>query len=34
MDAQGVINGKSTFEYDITTAYKDEDKPWKKPGMV
>jgi hypothetical protein len=32
-DAQGVINGQSTYEYDITNAYKDEEKPWKKPGL-
>ncbi|CAF3690056.1 unnamed protein product [Adineta steineri] len=32
LDAQGVINGKPTYEYDILNAYKDEEKPWKKPG--
>jgi len=32
LEAQGMINGQPTFEYDITNAYKDEEKPWKKPG--
>ncbi len=32
-DAQGVINGQSTYEHDIMNAYKDEEKPWKKPGF-
>lgn len=32
-DAQGVINGKSTYEHDLLTAYKDDEKPWKKPGL-
>ncbi|CAF1005489.1 unnamed protein product [Adineta steineri] len=34
LDAQGVINGKPTYEYDILNAYKDEEKPWKKPGSI
>jgi len=33
-DAQGVINGQSTYEYDISNTYKDEEKPWKKPGLI
>lgn len=32
LDAQGVINGQPTYEHDIMNAYKDEEKPWKKPG--
>ncbi|CAF0913064.1 unnamed protein product [Rotaria sordida] len=32
VDAQGVINGQPTYEHDIVNAYKDEEKPWKKPG--
>ena len=32
LDAQGVINGQSTYEYDMANAYKDDEKPWKKPG--
>lgn len=32
LEAQGVINGQPTFEYDIANAYKDDEKPWKKPG--
>jgi pre-mRNA 3'-end-processing factor FIP1 len=31
-DAQGIINGQPTYEHDILNAYKDEEKPWKKPG--
>ncbi|CAF2701605.1 unnamed protein product [Rotaria sp. Silwood2] len=31
-DAQGVINGQPTYDHDILNAYKDEEKPWKKPG--
>jgi hypothetical protein len=33
-DAQGVINGQSTYEHDILNSYKDEEKPWKKPGWI
>ena len=33
IDAQGMINGQSTYDHDITNAYKDEEKPWKKPGL-
>ena len=32
LDAQGTINGQPTYEHDLTTAYKDDEKPWKKPG--
>ncbi|CAF1156643.1 unnamed protein product [Rotaria sp. Silwood1] len=32
LDAQGFINGQPTYEHDIMNAYKDEEKPWKKPG--
>lgn len=32
LEAQGVINGQPTYEHDINNAYKDEEKPWKKPG--
>lgn len=32
LDAQGVINGQPTYEYDMANAYKDDEKPWKKPG--
>lgn len=32
LDAPGTINGQSTYEYDVSAAYKDEEKPWKKPG--
>ncbi|UJR14689.1 hypothetical protein I4U23_001682 [Adineta vaga] len=32
LDAQGMINGQSTYEHDLMNAYKDEEKPWKKPG--
>ena len=31
LEAQGIINGQSVYEYD-TEALKYEDKPWKKPG--
>jgi pre-mRNA 3'-end-processing factor FIP1 len=34
LDAQGVINGQPTFEHDINNAYKDDEKPWKKPGRT
>ncbi len=33
-DAQGMINGQSTYDHDIANAYKDEEKPWKKPGLL
>ncbi|CAF1533688.1 unnamed protein product, partial [Didymodactylos carnosus] len=32
LDAQGQINGVPTFEHDILSAFKDDEKPWKKPG--
>jgi hypothetical protein len=33
-DAQGMINGQPTYDHDIANAYKDEEKPWKKPGLL
>ena len=33
LDAQGVINGQPIFEHDLMNAYKDDEKPWKKPGL-
>lgn len=33
-DVQGIINGQPTYEHDILSAYKDEEKPWKKPGLL
>ena len=32
MDAQGMINGQPIFEHDFMNAFKDDEKPWKKPG--
>ncbi|CAF3128335.1 unnamed protein product [Rotaria sp. Silwood2] len=32
LDAQGIINGQPTYEHDLMNAYKDDEKPWKKPG--
>ncbi len=32
-DVQGIINGQPTYEHDMN-AYKDEEKPWKKPGLI
>lgn len=34
IDEQGMINGQSTFEHEIGNAYKDDEKPWKKPGLL
>lgn len=34
LDAQGVINGQPTYEHDLLNAYKDDEKPWKKPGWT
>ncbi len=33
LDAQGMINGQPTYEHDLMNAYKDDEKPWKKPGL-
>ncbi|CAF0898173.1 unnamed protein product [Didymodactylos carnosus] len=32
LDAQGQINGIPTFEHDLSATFKDDEKPWKKPG--
>jgi len=34
LDAQGMINGQPTYEHDFMNAYKDDEKPWKKPGLM
>jgi hypothetical protein len=34
LDAQGVINGQPTYEHDLMNSYKDDEKPWKKPGLI
>ena len=34
LDAQGMINGQPTFEHDLMNSYKDDEKPWKKPGLM
>ncbi len=34
LDAQGMINGQPTYEHDLMNAYKDDEKPWKKPGLM
>lgn len=34
MDGQGIMNGRSTSEHDVGNAYKDDEKPWKKPGLL
>lgn len=33
VEAQGMIAGQPTMDFDINGAFKDEEKPWKKPGM-
>jgi hypothetical protein len=33
LDAQGLINGQSTYEHDLN-SYKEDEKPWKKPGLI
>ena len=33
VDGQGTINGQPTYDHDIASAYKDDEKPWKKPGL-
>jgi hypothetical protein len=34
LDAQGMINGQPTYEHDLMNSYKDDEKPWKKPGLM
>jgi hypothetical protein len=34
LDAQGMINGQPTYEHDLLNSYKDDEKPWKKPGLI
>ena len=34
IDGQGTINGQSTMDFDVANALKDDEKPWKKPGLI
>ena len=33
LDAQGMINGQPIYEVDLN-SYKEDEKPWKKPGLI
>ena len=33
IEVQGMIRGQQNYEDDIESAHKDEEKPWKKPGL-
>lgn len=33
IEIQGMIRGQPNYEDDIGNAHKDEEKPWKKPGL-